>query len=84
MSRSDLELADGRVLTREMLHVSFSRGGGPGGQHVNKTETKVDLRLDLTDAGFGLFDLLVASLDVSRGARNLFRERLPGASRRLK
>ncbi|MCA8975466.1 MAG: aminoacyl-tRNA hydrolase, partial [Planctomycetes bacterium] len=47
MSRSDLVLRDGRVVPRECLHLSFSRSGGPGGQNVNKTESKVDLRLDL-------------------------------------
>ena len=50
MSRSDLTLRDGRVVPAECFHLSFARGGGPGGQHVNKTETKVDLRLDLTAA----------------------------------
>jgi ribosome-associated protein len=50
MSRSDLVLRDGRVLPKDCFHLSFSRSGGAGGQHVNKTESKVDLRLDLTAA----------------------------------
>jgi len=50
MSRSDLVLKDGRVVPKECFAVSFSRSGGAGGQHVNKTETKVDLRLDLEAA----------------------------------
>lgn len=50
MSRSDLHLRDGRVLPKDCFHLSFSRSGGAGGQHVNKTETKVDLRLDLRAA----------------------------------
>lgn len=50
MSRSDLYLRDGRVVPKDCFHLSFSRSGGAGGQHVNKTETKVDLRLDLDAA----------------------------------
>ena len=50
MSRSDLQLRDGRVLPKDCFHLSFSRSGGAGGQHVNKTESKVDLRLDLAAA----------------------------------
>ncbi len=38
------------MLPKDCFHLSFSRSGGAGGQHVNKTETKVDLRLDLTAA----------------------------------
>lgn len=30
----------------------FSRSGGPGGQHVNTTESRVELLCDLASAGF--------------------------------
>ncbi|MCB9877520.1 MAG: aminoacyl-tRNA hydrolase [Planctomycetes bacterium] len=62
MSRSDLVLRDGRVLPKDCFHVSFSRSGGAGGQHVNKTETKVDLRLDLACAAQVLGDHDVARI----------------------
>ncbi|MCO4773205.1 MAG: aminoacyl-tRNA hydrolase [Deltaproteobacteria bacterium] len=29
----------------QFLEVRYARSGGPGGQHVNKTETQVDMRL---------------------------------------
>lgn len=43
----DLDISGGRVIPQTALEMRFSRSGGPGGQHVNRTETKVDLRLDL-------------------------------------
>ncbi len=48
MALRDLFLGAGRVVPLRCLQLSFSRSGGPGGQNVNKVETKVDLRLNLT------------------------------------
>jgi ribosome-associated protein len=62
VSRSDLILKDGRVLPKECFSVTFSRSGGAGGQHVNKTESRVDLRLDLEAARAVLGDYDVARI----------------------
>ena len=43
----DLQISTRVVIPGDLLSVRFSRSGGPGGQHVNKVESKVDLRLDL-------------------------------------
>ena len=40
-----------RQSIRSAAAMSFSRSGGPGGQNVNKLNTKVTLRLDLADIG---------------------------------
>ena len=37
-------------IPRDRLTVRYSRSGGPGGQHVNKVETKVEIRFTLDEA----------------------------------
>jgi ribosome-associated protein len=51
-------MADGAVLTitetleipLTELHFQFSRSGGPGGQHVNRSATQVELTFDVLDS----------------------------------
>lgn len=42
----DLPLSRTRVIPGAALSVRTARASGPGGQHVNRTETKVQLRFD--------------------------------------
>lgn len=44
------------MVPKECFAATFSRSGGAGGQHVNKTESRVDLRLDLEAAREALGD----------------------------
>ncbi|KAK4740826.1 hypothetical protein SAY87_024414 [Trapa incisa] len=37
-------------ITLDRVTVSFARSGGPGGQNVNKVNTKVDMRFNVKDA----------------------------------
>jgi ribosome-associated protein len=51
----DLDLAPGLVVPAALLRAATSRSGGPGGQNVNKLETRVTIEaevdaLPLTDA----------------------------------
>ncbi|MEC7233431.1 MAG: alternative ribosome rescue aminoacyl-tRNA hydrolase ArfB [Planctomycetota bacterium] len=47
MSLEDLRVDSRVVIAGSELEVRTSRSSGPGGQHVNKTETAVELRLDV-------------------------------------
>ena len=63
----DLPITARLTIPGALLDLETSRAGGPGGQHVNKTETRVRLRLDLA-----------AWRDLSPGARARLRAAHPG------
>lgn len=62
---NDLTIDDRRVLPASCLRVETARSGGPGGQHVNTTETKVHLFCDL-DAS-GLHPAVIRRIREARG-----------------
>ena len=59
---ADLYVTDTLSIPFSELRYQFSRSGGPGGQHVNRTETQVELTFDVQGS---------ASLDDSQRARVL-------------
>lgn len=58
----DLHVTDTVTIPMAELQFHFSRSGGPGGQHVNRTATQVELTFDVQRS---------ASLDESQRARIL-------------
>jgi len=50
MPDDDLRLSDGTTIDQRELVVTFARSGGPGGQHVNTSATKVELRFDVANS----------------------------------
>jgi ribosome-associated protein len=49
MADDDLVLANGGRIPRAVLEHRTARSGGPGGQHVNTTDSKVEVRVPLDD-----------------------------------
>jgi ribosome-associated protein len=62
----DLDLGQGIIVPAQLLRAVTSRSGGPGGQNVNKVETRVTIEVD------------VAALPLPDDRKLLIRERLGG------
>jgi ribosome-associated protein len=63
-----VEVAPGVRVDQSSLRFAFSRSGGPGGQNVNKVNTKVELWVPLT-ALRGLTPSALSRLEIKAGRR---------------
>ena len=45
-----LQITATLTISQAELHFQFSRSGGPGGQHVNRSETQVELTFDVLNS----------------------------------
>ncbi len=50
IKKDDLFIKPGIIISAHELIFTASRAGGPGGQHVNKTSTKITLRWNITQS----------------------------------
>jgi ribosome-associated protein len=50
LSDGDLQVTNNLVIPEREIDFSASRSGGPGGQHVNKTSTRVTLAFDVENS----------------------------------
>ena len=48
--KADLPIKEGIIIPAHELIITTSRAGGPGGQHVNKTSTRITVRWNLTSS----------------------------------
>ena len=62
----DLDLGNGLVVPEQLLRATTSRSGGPGGQNVNKVESRVTIEVD------------VDALPLADAQKQLVRARLAG------
>lgn len=45
--KNDIAVKNGIVIPEAELEITTSRAGGPGGQHVNKTDTRITVRWNI-------------------------------------
>ncbi len=45
--KQDLHIKNGIIIPEHELEITASRSGGPGGQHVNKTSSKITVRFNV-------------------------------------
>lgn len=48
--QADLPVRPGLVIPGHEIHVRASTGGGPGGQHVNKSNTRISIRWSVRES----------------------------------
>ncbi|MGB7157562.1 MAG: alternative ribosome rescue aminoacyl-tRNA hydrolase ArfB [Tepidisphaeraceae bacterium] len=63
-----IELAPGVSIAHDALRLQFARSGGPGGQNVNKLNTKAEIWIPI-GAIRGMSDRAIARLRASLGRR---------------
>lgn len=58
------------VIPKDKLSLSFSRSSGPGGQNVNKVNTKVEIRFKIDDADWLSSEVRAKLKEINRNSIN--------------